>query len=286
MLRESSESRWKRASNLPAIAFLGLAVSTATTFSSAIQAKDQLSASETLLLLDSLIPRSSVGASTYGIPSGYGLNHGQAYLSGSVTNKRQLADERSGERIDGSYAFGVGFGDPNNGVGIESNVGILSSTPGDQDEAGNLGFKIHKRLDSELGPVGVSAGASNVMPWGDPEAIKTSYYASASLITTQTRFPNLRPDLMITGGASTGARNYGQDPGVFIGIGGKLADTASLSVSWSGDELVAGSTFQPDLRYPVMLSAGIADITKANDAQRLLFSISYMFQAFNTETVK
>jgi len=286
MQRESSPPKNKRATDHLAIVFLGLAVAAASTFSPVIQAKDQLSANETLLLLDSLIPRSAVGASTYGIPSGYGLNHGQAYLSGSVTNKRQLADERAGENIDGSYAFGVGFGDPNSSVGVESNLGILSSTPGDQDEAGNLGFKIHKRLNSGLGPVGVSAGASNVMPWGDPEAVKTSYYASASLITTQTQLPNLRPDLMITGGGSTGARNYGQDPGIFLGIGGKLADTASISISWSGDELVAGSTFQPDLRYPVMLSAGIGDITKANDAQRLLFSISYTFQAFDTEIVK
>jgi hypothetical protein len=82
---------------------------------------------------------------------------------------------------------------------------------------------------------------------------------------------------MITGGISSGARNYGQDPGAFIGIGGKYADTASISISWAGDELVAGTTFQPDLRYPVMVSAGLADITKANDAQRLLFSVSYSF---------
>lgn len=227
-----------------------------------------------------------MGASTYGIPSGYGLNHGQAYVAGSITNRRQLADERSGERVDGSYALGVGYGDPTESVGIESNLGILSSTPGDQDEAGNLGFKIHKRLTSANGPVGISAGASNVMPWGDPEAVKASYYASASLITTQTIFPNLRPDVMVTGGASTGAKNYGQDPGVFLGIGGKLADTASISVSWSGDELIAGSTFQPDLRYPVMFSAGVGDITNANDAQRLLFSVSYTFDAFDTEVGK
>ena len=235
---------------------------------------------DVLSLLDSMIPRSAVGPSTYGIPSGYGLNHGQGYLAGSVTNRRQLADERAGEPIDGSYAAGIGLGDPIGAVGIEANLGILSSTPGDQDEAGNLGIKAHRRFDSKSGPVGVSVGAANVMPWGDPTAVKTSYYASASLITTQTAVPTMRPDLMVTGGVSTGARNYGQDPGVFLGVGGKFADTVSGSVAWSGDEIVVGTTFQPDLRYPVMMSAGVADLMNNNDAQRLLFSVSYAFQAF------
>jgi hypothetical protein len=56
-----------------------------------------------------------------------------------------------------------------------------------------------------------------------------------------------------------------------------------MSVSWAGDELVAGTTFQPALKYPVMISAGIADITKSNDAQRLLLSISYSFDLNDQE---
>ena len=243
--------------------------------------KGQLDPEDILTILDSMIPRSAVGPATYGIPSGYGLNHGQGYIAGSITNKRQLADERGSEPIDGSYAAGIGIGNPVDAVGLEANVGILSSTPGDQDEAGNLGFKAHKRINSDVGPVGFSFGASNVLPWGDPKAIKTSYYTSASLITTQTAIPTMKPDLMITGGVSTGARNYGQDSGIFLGMGGKFADTVSGSVSWSGDEFVAGTTFQPDLRYPVMMSIGVGDLTNNNDAQRLLFSMSYAFQAFD-----
>lgn len=236
-----------------------------------------LTPSVVLRVLDSMVPRSAVGPSTFGIPSGFGLNHGQAYAAVAITNNRQLEDERSGQPIDGSYAFGIGMGNASDGLGFEANLGILSSTPGDQTEAGNLGFKLHKRIIYDEKNVGLSVGASNVAPWGDPSAIKTAFYSAASLVTTQTVIPTLKPDVMITGGISSGARNYGQDPGAFIGIGGKYADTASISISWAGDELVAGTTFQPDLRYPVMVSAGLADITKANDTQRLLFSVSYSF---------
>lgn len=232
---------------------------------------------DVLNILDSMVPRSAVGPSTFGIPSGYGLNGGQGYVAVSITNNRQLEDERGSQPIDGSYALGIGLGDASTGVGFESNLGILSSTPGDQTEAGNLGFKFHKRAVYQEMPIGISLGAANVAPWGDPSAIKTSVYTAASVITSQTMIPSLKPDLMITGGLSSGARNYGQDPGVFFGIGGKYAETASMSVSWAGDELVAGTTFQPTLQYPVMISAGIADITKANDAQRLLLSVSYSF---------
>jgi len=242
-----------------------------------------LSPQDVLNILDSMVPRSAVGPSTFGIPSGYGLNGGQGYVAVAITNNRQLEDERDSQPIDGSYALGIGLGDASTGIGFESNLGILSSTPGDQTEAGNLGFKLHKRTAYQEMPIGISLGASNVAPWGDPSEIKTSFYTAASMITSQTLIPTLKPDLMITGGLSSGARNYGQDPGVFIGIGGKYAETASMSVSWAGDELVAGTTFQPALKYPVMVSAGIGDITKSNDAQRLLLSISYSFDLKDQE---
>jgi len=242
--------------------------------------QEKLSPNEVISLLQYMVPRSAVGPSTFGIFSGYGLNHGQAFLSGSITNKRQLEGERSGERIDGSYAAGIGIGDPINSFGFEAHLGILSSTPGDHTEAGNLGFKIHRRTETKSGPLGFAVGASNVAPWGDPTAIKTSYYGAASLLTTQSVIPKLKPDIMLTGGVSTGARNAGQDPGVFLGIGGKINDTSSFSASWSGDEFIVGATTQPDLRIPIMVSAGIADVNDSNNAQRLILSFSYSFEAF------
>ena len=242
-----------------------------------------LSPQDILSILDSMVPRSAVGPSTFGIPSGFGLNGGQGYVAVSLTNNRQLEDERTSQPIDGSYALGVGLGNASTGVGFESNLGILSSTPGYQTEACNLGFKVHKRTSYRSMPLGVSLGAANVAPWGDPSDIKTSFYTAVSVITSQTIIPTLKPDLMITGGFSSGAKNYGQDSGVFFGIGGKYSEVASMSLAWAGDELVAGTTFQPNLKHPVMVSAGIADITKANDAQRLLLSISYSFNLTNME---
>ena len=225
--------------------------------------------------LTDLIPRSIVGPSTYGIPSGFGLGRGQAYISGSITNNRTEDSEAATEKFDGSYAFGVGLSDPNDIVGFDINLGILSSTPGDQTEAGNFSVKTHKQGPNQYGMFGLSAGANNVAPWGDPEAIKTSYYIAASQITRQTYTTLVKPDIMISGGISDGAKNGGRDPGAYLGIGAKYTSSTSVSIGWSGDEIVTGVSLQPVLTAPVIVSAGIADVVNQNDDRRFLLSVTY-----------
>jgi len=225
--------------------------------------------------LQGLIPRSIVGPSTYGIPSGFGLSRGQGYVSGSITNHRTEDAEALSEEFDGSYAFGVGISDPNDMAGFDINLGILSSTPGDQTEAGNWGFKAHKQGQNPYGLFGLSVGANNVAPWGDPEAIKTSYYIAVSQITQQTYTTLVRPDIMISAGVSNGAKNGGRSPGAYLGVGAKYTGTSSVSVGWSGDEIVTGLSFQPLLNVPAVVSAGVADLANQNDDRRLLLSVTY-----------
>ena len=225
--------------------------------------------------LRGLIPRSIVGPSTYGIPSGFGLGRGQGYVSGSITNHRTEDAEAASEEFDGSYAFGVGLSDPNDTVGLDVNLGILSSTPGDQTEAGNWGFKAHKQGQNPYGLFGLSVGANNVAPWGDPQAIKTSYYVAVSQITQQTYTTLVKPDIMISAGLSDGARKGGRSPGAYLGIGAKYTGTSSVSVGWSGDEIVTGVSFQPLLTVPAVVSAGVADVANQNDDRRVLLSVTY-----------
>lgn len=225
--------------------------------------------------LTDLIPKSIVGPSTYGIPSGFGLGRGQAYASGSITNHRTEDAEAASEEFDGSYAFGVGLSDPNDVIGFDINLGILSSTPGDQTEAGNFSLKAHKQGPNQYGMFGLSAGANNVAPWGDPEAIKTSYYIAASQITRQTYTTLVKPDIMISGGISDGAKNGGRETGAYLGIGAKYTGSSSVSIGWSGDEIVTGVSMQPILTAPVIVSAGIADVANQNDDRRLLLSVTY-----------
>lgn len=225
--------------------------------------------------LTSLIPRSIVGPAIYGIPSGFGLGRGQGYASGSITNHRTEDSEAKNEEFDGSYAFGIGLSDPIQALGIDVNLGILSSTPGNQTETGNYSLKVHKQVPSPYGPFAIAVGANNVAPWGDPERIKTSYYFAASQIIHQTYTTLVLPDIMISAGMSDGASNGGREAGAYLGIAAKYTSTSSVSVSWSGDEIISGVTFQPRLGKPVMVSAGVGDIFNQNDDQRILLSVTY-----------
>ena len=225
--------------------------------------------------LTNLIPKSIVGPSTYGIPSGFGLGKGQGYVSGSITNHRTEDQEAASEEFDGSYALGIGLSDPNQRLGVDVNLGILSSTPGDQTEAGNFSIKVHKQGPNPYGLFALSAGANNVAPWGDPEAIKTSYYVAASQMMRQTYTTAVLPDIMISGGVSDGAKNGGRDPGVYLGIGAKYTGKTSVSVGWAGDEIITGLSFQPTLTQPIIVSAGLADAINQNDDRRLLLSVTY-----------
>lgn len=242
---------------------------------STVAADQQKSIDELIRDLKNLIPRSIVGPSTYGIPSGFGLSRGQGYIAGSITNHRTEDSEAASEQFDGSYAFGIGLLNPRSHLGVDATLGILSSTPGDQDEAGNFSFKLHKQLINKHGPYGVAIGANNVAPWGDPEAIKTSYYVAVSQLLTQTRTTLVKPDLMLSAGFSDGAKNGGRDTGLYFGIGAKFSETGSISGSWSGDEFVTGLSFQPQLNRPIIISTGIADLTDQNDDRRILVSVTY-----------
>lgn len=213
--------------------------------------------------------------STFGINSGFGLPGGSAFAAGALTDTR----DRVGSDADGSGAIGVGFGDARTSVGADLSVGIISVDPQDFGEDGNVNARVFRQLPglTDGGVSGVAVGVSNGFRWGDAKDIDRNYFISGSTII------NLRPNsgyipLMISAGYGTAIKNIERDPAVFAGVGVGLSARFSASVSWGGDEWLAGVGIRPFLRHNGQVTVGVGDATNRLDGRRWIVTGSWFLE--------
>lgn len=237
-------------------------------------AADDIKPADVITFLESISTPRQVGPSIFGIASGFGMSWGTAYMAASFTNRRLDPGERAQNPLDGSYAFGLGLIPSDWWIGADAHLGIISATPGDQDEAGNLGYKIHTRWDTPGATLGFALGAGNVLPWGEPEAKETHHYGVLSVASKSTA---LRAGYILSLGYSTGISNIGETPAAFAGLGWTIGKRASGSIAWAGDEWLIGGTVKPLTQLPVFVSLGLGDVDNRIDGQRVMMTFSYVF---------
>lgn len=213
--------------------------------------------------------------STFGINSGFGLPGGSAFAAGALTDNR----DRAGSDADGSGAIGVGFGDARDSIGADVSIGIISVDPRDFGEDGNVNARIFRQLPGITagGVSGVALGVSNGVRWGDAKDIDRNYFISGSTIV------NLRPDsgytpLMLTAGYGTAVKNIERDPAAFAGVGVGLTSRFSASVSWGGDEWMAGLGIRPFLGHNAQITLGVGDATNRLDGRRWIITGSWFLE--------
>lgn len=236
----------------------------------AIGQTSSISPDSVLSFLESIAAPRQVGPSVFGISSGFGMSWGTAYLAASITDRR----ERNQNEVDASYAMGLGLLPNNWWIGTDLHIGILSATPGDQDEAGNLGYKVHTRWNTEGASIGLAVGAGNVMPWGDPEAVKTHHYGVVSIASQAT---SRHAGYVASLGYSNGISDNGTRAAAFAGLGWTMGKRASGSIAWAGDEWLIGGTVKPLTQLPVFVSLGLGDVDNRIDGQRVMMTFSYVF---------
>lgn len=215
-------------------------------------------------------------ASSFGTPSAYGANAGDAFVG--------LAGVTDGKRsdTDGSMSLGVGFGDAVDSVGVELNAGIISLDGFAED--GQIGIKVHK-IFPEADNLAVAVGWTNPITWGAADSAEETFYGVV------TKSFDLRPEesnpmpLTVSGGIGTGSfRSTGaiaagtNDPNFFGSVGLRVIPELSLVSSWTGSALNMGISAAP-FDIPLVLTAGVTDVTSnTNEGDRFSASIGYGFQ--------
>lgn len=220
----------------------------------------------------------AVPSSTFLVPSAYGADWGDAFIG--------IAGETAGRRdegIDGSAAFGIGFGNAVRNVGVEVNVGIIS-LDGFADD-GIAGFKLHK-VFPQAGNLAVAAGWTNPIKWGDATEVDDTFYG---VVTRQFRLrPNATNQLPLTASLgigtgtfrSTGALEADNNAAnVFGSVGLRVIPQVSLVSSWNGSGLGLATSVVPLRRAPFVLTLGVSDVTGNTDnGAQFIGSAGYAFR--------
>ncbi|MBV5260255.1 hypothetical protein FLX56_17730 [Synechococcus moorigangaii CMS01] len=240
------------------------------------------SAEDLQQLLEGLTPLAEVQTDsrptpgiTFGTPTAYGIAWRQAYVTASSTIG--LAD--GARKADGSFATGIGFGDPLSAVGLEVTVSNTSSDPRDFGDSGSVGFKLHKIIPNTEG-LAFAVGWDNMLDWGDTTDTPETIYGVASKTFALRPESDHQLPLSVSLGLGSGSfrtltENDFDDnnsPKVFGSLGLVISPTVSFATSWTGSQLNLGIGLAP-FRAPLTFTMGLTDVTN-NTGNRLNFNIN------------
>lgn len=193
------------------------------------------------------------------------------HASVSGTNHR---DGKEG--IDGSLAFGLGFGDARDAVGAQIVASITSADPKDLGDSGSFSVKLSRVLPEALGQGSVGITVDNLAPWGDVvgEDVKTSL-----AWTTAKQFSlgngSRMPVLYNVGVTSETKYHDSWTPFAAIGLG--VSETFSLTAAHNGDYAIFGATARMPWLENMSVSASLLDAFDQRDERRMTLTVFYAF---------
>lgn len=213
-----------------------------------------------------------------GIMSATVASNGLAFVGLSGTTKAV-----SSGRTDGSLAFGVGFGNAEDRLGVQLTANITSLTADSGGfgfgDSGYLALKFSKRLGER--PVYLGLEFDRLLPWGAAKGPTAAYDPGVRLALTWFSGVDAGGEtypLVMTIGAGNHVRNNQTDTGVFAGVGVGLSRSASASLAWSGDYLDLGLGVK--VADNLFLNATLNDAFAMEDERRLTLSVTYTFNMF------
>ncbi|MCG5514349.1 hypothetical protein [Ectothiorhodospira shaposhnikovii] len=231
---------------------------------------------DSLRLLAAPPPPPPPQAGQFGVTSGFGMPHGTVFAAGVLTDRRERSAARD---YDGSAGVGLGLGDARQWVGLDVTLGIISTTPSQLGEDGNLNLKLHRQLPGLTagGVSSVALGVGNLMRWGDAREADQNRYVSASTLLDLSTSGGRPMPVMLTAGYGTAISGLGRDEDGFFGAGVGLTSRFSASASWVGDEWITGVTYlERDLNLQVTLAVG--DVTdRLGEGQRYILAVGFVF---------
>lgn len=191
---------------------------------------------------------------------------------------------------DGTASFGFGLGNPRRDLGLEVGVNSASTFHQGPGKNGSVSLKLHRVLP---GAYGLAVGVENAASWGGTDGGSSTYG-----VLSHTHQIRDDPSLFLGSVAwNVGVGNSrflsqqdlvaGKTGGVnaFGSLGVRMASRASLIADWTGQDLDAGLSLVPFHRSPMILSLGVADLTRrAGDGPRFIVGLGAGFRMFELFT--
>jgi hypothetical protein len=221
----------------------------------------------------------AVPAGTITSPSAFGAQMGEGFAGLAYQQRTRFTD-----LDDGAAVIAMGFGDRQRYAALEVAATSYSTLRGGGPlETGGLSFKLHRAFGDTWG---VAVGYENAVDWGGSDAGRSPYAAATHVF-------RLQPDGAAPFSAATatlgvgGGRFRSEDDviadrktaNVFASLGVQVLEPVSVIADWSGQDLFAGVSVTPSRRLPLVIDAGVADLTgSAGDGARFIIAAGLGFR--------
>jgi hypothetical protein len=221
----------------------------------------------------------AVPAGTITSPSAFGAQMGEGFIGLAYQQRTRFTD-----LDDGAAVIAMGFGDRQRYAALEVAATSYSTLRGGGPlETGGLSFKLHRTFGDAWG---VAVGYENAVSWGNSDAGKSPYAATTHVF-------RLRPDTEAPFSAATATLGVGggrfrteddviaerKTANVFASLGVQVLEPVSLIADWSGQDLFAGVSVTPSRRLPLVIDAGVADLTgSAGNGARFIIAAGLGFR--------
>lgn len=214
-------------------------------------------------------------AASVSIPTALGVDAGELFFGIAYQGRTRYTTED-----DAAAVLGIGIG-TRRVVALEAALTTYSTLRGGGPlETGGVSLKLHRAIG---GQTSVAVGVENALLWGGSDG-------DPSLYAVGSRMLNLRDDpsapfstAVATIGVGNGRFRFEEDDAadrqtvnVFGGLGLRVAGPLSLVADWTGQDLNAAASITPFPRLPLVLTAGMVDLTgSAGDGARFIVSLGY-----------
>jgi len=213
-------------------------------------------------------------AASVSVPTALGVDAGEVFFGVAYQGRTRYTRQDDAAAVAG---FGIGT---RRVLALEVALTTYSTFRGAPLETGGVSFKLHRVLP---GHSSIAVGYENALLWGGSDD-DGSLYAVAS------RQLNLRDDpgapfstAVATLGVGNGRFRFEEDyatdretVNLFAALGVRVTGPLSLVADWTGQDLNAAASLTPIPRLPLVVTAGLADITgSAGDGVRPILSLGY-----------
>ena len=208
-------------------------------------------------------------------PSAYGKSWGSAGVGVGFQGRTRFTD-----KSDGAIAYGMGFGDDRESVGLD--VGVTIFDLSDFGNRGGVSFKLHRALPDDFA---VAIGWQNAIVWGETDAGSSVYGAVTKMFRLQESTAKPFSRLYVTAGIGSGQFRSEFDInedigsiGAFGSVAVRVAEPVNAIAEWTGQDLTLGVSFVPFRNMPLVITPAVTDITNnAGDGARFILGIGYGF---------